>query len=57
MTVAGRLEEVDPADLYGLREALGSSDRPDYVIKHLGDLLPREDECRGAAQTPDERGL
>ena len=57
MTVAGRLEGVDPADLYGLREALGSSDRPDYVIEHLGDLLPREDECRAAAQAPDKRDL
>jgi HAD superfamily hydrolase (TIGR01450 family) len=24
----------------GLEEALGSSDRPDYVIEHLGELLP-----------------
>ncbi len=57
MTVAGRLEGVGPADLYGLREALAYSERPDYMIEHLGDLLPQEDECRAAAQTPDEGGL
>ena len=57
MTAAGRLEGVDPADLYGLREALAYSDRPDYVIERLGDPLPQEDKCRAAAQTPDERGL
>jgi len=81
MTVAGRLEGADPADLDGLREALGladpegrltpigmrrieigaeafgSPDRPDYVIERLGDLLPREDECRAAVQTPDKRNL
>lgn len=38
-------------------EALGSSYRPDYVIERLGDLLPREDECRAAVQTPDKRNL
>ena len=57
MTVACRLERADPTDLDGLREALGSSDRPDYVIDHLGDFLPREDECHAAAQIPDKRDL
>ena len=57
MTVAGRLEGAPPADFDGLREATGSSDRPEYVIEHLGDLLPREDECRAAAQAPDKRDL
>ena len=33
----------------GLEEALGSPDRPDYVIEHLGDLLTRGVEPRAAA--------
>jgi ribonucleotide monophosphatase NagD (HAD superfamily) len=41
----------------GLEEALGSPDRPDYVIEHLGDLLPRENTDRAAAWTRDERNL
>ena len=41
----------------GLEEALGSSDRPDYVIEHLGDLLPQEDKRRAAAQAPDKRNF
>jgi hypothetical protein len=57
MTVAGRLEGADAVDLAGLREAIGSSDRPEYVIEHLGDLLPREDECRAAGQALDKRDL
>jgi hypothetical protein len=57
VTVAGRLEGAEPADLDGLRQAISSSDRPEYVIEHLGDLLPREDECRAAAQAPDKRDL
>jgi hypothetical protein len=57
MTVAGRLEGADAVDLDGLREAIGSSDRPEYVIEHLGDLLPREDECRAAGQALDKRDL
>ena len=57
MTVAGRLEGADPADLDGLSEAISSSDRPEYVIEHLGDHLPREDECRAAAQAPDKRDI
>jgi hypothetical protein len=44
MTVAGRLEGADPADLDGLREAISSSDRPEYVIEHLGDQAT---SCRG----------
>jgi NagD protein len=32
-----------------LEEALGSPDRPDYVIEHLGDLLTRGVEPRAAA--------
>jgi ribonucleotide monophosphatase NagD (HAD superfamily) len=32
----------------GLEEALGSDDRPDYVIEHLGELLPRGSEPRAA---------
>jgi hypothetical protein len=36
MTVAGRLEVADPTDF---EEAPASTDRPDYVIYHLGELL------------------
>ena len=35
-----------------LEEALGSPDRPDYVIEHLGDLLTRGVEPRAAAWEP-----
>ncbi len=57
MTVAGRLEGADLVDLDGLREALGSPDRLDYVIEHLVDLLPRGSRDRAAAWTRDERDL
>jgi hypothetical protein len=57
MTVAGRLEGADLVDLDGLREALGSPDRLDYVIEHLVDLLPRGSRERAAAWTRDERDL
>lgn len=41
----------------GLEEVVDSPVRPDYVIEHLGALLPREDEPRAAARAPDERDL
>jgi len=56
MTVAGRLEGADPADLDGLREAMSSSDRPDYVIEHLGDLLPASATHRPKAGNKEGRG-
>ena len=40
----------------GLEEALGSSDRPDYVIEHLGELLPASATHRPKAWNSDRRG-
>ena len=40
----------------GLEEALGSSDRPDYVIEHLGQLLPASAIHRPKAWNSDRRG-
>ena len=40
----------------GLEEALGSSDRPDYVIEHLGDLLPASATHRPKAWNKEGRG-
>jgi ribonucleotide monophosphatase NagD (HAD superfamily) len=37
----------------GLDEALRSEDRPDYVICHLGELLPWGDGSRAVARDPD----
>jgi NagD protein len=37
----------------GLDEALRSEDRPDYVICHLGELLPWGDVSRAVARDPD----
>ncbi|MFL6008244.1 MAG: HAD hydrolase-like protein, partial [Rubrobacteraceae bacterium] len=37
----------------GLDEALRSEDRPDYVICHLGELLPWGDGSRATARDPD----
>jgi NagD protein len=39
----------------GLEEALGSSDRPDYVIEHLGDLLPASETHRPKAWNSEGR--
>ena len=57
MTVAGRFEGAELADLDGLHEAFGSPDRLDYVIEHLVDLLPRGIRDRAAAWTRNERDL
>ena len=40
----------------GLEEALGSSDRPDYVIEHLGELLPASAPHRPKAWNSEGRG-
>ncbi len=40
----------------GLEEALGSSDRPDYVIEHLGELLPASETHRPKAWNSEGRG-
>ena len=40
----------------GLEEALGSPDRPDYVIEHLGDLLPASETQRPKAWNSEGRG-
>jgi HAD superfamily hydrolase (TIGR01450 family) len=40
----------------GLEEALGSSDRPDYVIEHLGELLPASATHRPKAWNSEGRG-
>ena len=40
----------------GLEEALDSEDRPDYVIEHLGDLLPASATHRPKAWTNEGRG-
>jgi len=37
-----------------LDEALGSGDRPDYIIEGLGDLLPSGDEPGAAARAGAE---
>jgi NagD protein len=38
----------------GLDEALGSGDKPDYMIEGLGELLPSEDEPGAAAEAGGE---
>ena len=40
----------------GLEEALGSEDRPDYVIEHLGELLPASETHRPKAWNSEGRG-
>ncbi len=40
----------------GAEEALGSSDRPDYVIDHLGELLPASATHRPKASNKERRG-
>jgi ribonucleotide monophosphatase NagD (HAD superfamily) len=40
----------------GLEEVLGSSDRPDYVIEHLGELLPASATHRPKAWNSEGRG-
>jgi HAD superfamily hydrolase (TIGR01450 family) len=40
----------------GLKEALGSSDRPDYVIEHLGELLPASATPRPKVWNSEGRG-
>jgi ribonucleotide monophosphatase NagD (HAD superfamily) len=37
----------------GLDEALGSEDRPDYILDGLAELLPARDKPRAAAQAPE----
>ncbi|MCA1687150.1 MAG: HAD hydrolase-like protein, partial [Actinobacteria bacterium] len=38
-----------------LEEALGSEDRPDYILDNLAELLPSRDEPSAAARVPENR--
>ncbi|HEX5974745.1 MAG TPA: HAD hydrolase-like protein [Rubrobacteraceae bacterium] len=40
----------------GPEEALASTDRPDYVIEHLGELLPASETHRPKAWNREGRG-
>jgi ribonucleotide monophosphatase NagD (HAD superfamily) len=40
----------------GPEEALASTDRPDYVIEHLGELLPASETHRPKAWNSEGRG-
>jgi hypothetical protein len=54
---ADLLAWADPSDLEGLREeAFASTDRPDYVIEHLGELLLASETHRPKAWNSEGRG-
>jgi ribonucleotide monophosphatase NagD (HAD superfamily) len=50
---AGMASALVLSGVTGLDEALRSEDRPDYVICHLGELLPWGDVSRATARDPD----
>jgi NagD protein len=53
---AGMISALVLTGATGLEEAIGSSDRPDYVIEHLGDLLPASATHRPKAWNKEGRG-
>ena len=53
---AGMISALVLTGATGLKEAIGSSDRPDYVIEHLGDLLPASATHRPKAWNKEGRG-
>jgi HAD superfamily hydrolase (TIGR01450 family) len=53
---AGMISALVLTGATGLEEAIGSSDRPDYVIEHLGDLLPASATHRPKAGNKEGRG-
>ena len=53
---AGMISALVLTGATGLEEAIGSSDRPDYVIEHLGDLLPASATHRPKAWNSEGRG-
>jgi NagD protein len=54
--VAGMISALVLTGATDLEEAIGSSDRPDYVIEHLGDLLPASATHRPKAWNKEGRG-
>jgi ribonucleotide monophosphatase NagD (HAD superfamily) len=53
---AGMVSALILTGATGLEEALSSSDRPDYVIEHLGELLPTSATHRPRARNSEGRG-
>ena len=53
---AGMISALVLTGATGLEEAIGSSDRPEYVIEHLGDLLPASATHRPKAWNSEGRG-
>jgi len=53
---AGMISALVLTGATDLEEAIGSSDRPDYVIEHLGDLLPASATHRPKAGNKEGRG-
>jgi HAD superfamily hydrolase (TIGR01450 family) len=53
---AGMASALILTEATGLEEVLGSPDRPDYVIEHLGDLLPTSATHRPRAWNSEGRG-
>jgi HAD superfamily hydrolase (TIGR01450 family) len=53
---AGMISALVLTGATGLEEAIGSADRPDYVIEHLGELLPASATHRPKAGNKEGRG-